>query len=115
NSSSRRLRPTEGCMKASANPACDLRCAIPLPLARSTTKGNHASRFVQSSRRAGERRTEGAFGRPGARYMSDPMVSTAWLAARLRDRDVQVVDATWYMPGEEGSGAAEYAAGHVPG
>jgi thiosulfate/3-mercaptopyruvate sulfurtransferase len=47
--------------------------------------------------------------------MSDPMVTTAWLAERLGDPAVQVVDATWYMPGEEGSGAVEYAAGHIPG
>src|SRR6185312_16353810 len=31
------------------------------------------------------------------------------------DADVQVVDATWYMPGEDGTGAADYAAGHIPG
>jgi thiosulfate/3-mercaptopyruvate sulfurtransferase len=47
--------------------------------------------------------------------MIDPMVTTAWLAGRLGDPEVQVVDATWYMPGEEGSGPADYAAGHVPG
>jgi thiosulfate/3-mercaptopyruvate sulfurtransferase len=47
--------------------------------------------------------------------MSDPLVTTAWLAQRLGDREVQVVDATWYMPNEDGSGRADYAAGHVPG
>jgi thiosulfate/3-mercaptopyruvate sulfurtransferase len=47
--------------------------------------------------------------------MSDPLVTAAWLAERLGAADVQVVDATWYMPGEEGSGAEDYAAGHVPG
>src|SRR5205085_5722882 len=47
--------------------------------------------------------------------MTDPLVTTAWLAERLQDPDVQVVDATWYMPGEAGSGAADYAAGHIPG
>ena len=47
--------------------------------------------------------------------MSDPLVTPAWLAEHLADPDVQVVDATWYMPGEEGSGQADYAAGHVPG
>jgi thiosulfate/3-mercaptopyruvate sulfurtransferase len=45
----------------------------------------------------------------------DPLVTTDWLAARLEDPNVQVVDATWYMPNEAGSGAAEYAAGHIPG
>ena len=47
--------------------------------------------------------------------MTDPLVSTSWLAARLSDPDVQVVDATWYMPGEDGEGLADYAAGHIPG
>jgi thiosulfate/3-mercaptopyruvate sulfurtransferase len=47
--------------------------------------------------------------------MSDPLVTTAWLAERLGRADVQVVDATWYMPTEEGSGQADYAAGHIPG
>lgn len=47
--------------------------------------------------------------------MTDPLVTTAWLADHLGDRDVQVVDATWYMPNEAGSGADDYAAGHIPG
>jgi len=47
--------------------------------------------------------------------MTDPLVSTSWLAARLGDPDVQVVDATWYMPGEDGDGRADYAAAHIPG
>jgi thiosulfate/3-mercaptopyruvate sulfurtransferase len=47
--------------------------------------------------------------------MNDPLVSTDWLAERLGRADLQVVDATWYMPGEEGSGAADYAAGRIPG
>jgi thiosulfate/3-mercaptopyruvate sulfurtransferase len=42
----------------------------------------------------------------------DPLVSTAWLADHLAD--VQLVDATWHMPGE-GDGRATYAAGHIPG
>jgi len=47
--------------------------------------------------------------------MTTPLVTTAWLAERLGDREVQVVDATWYMPGEAGSGRADYDAGHIPG
>lgn len=46
--------------------------------------------------------------------MADPLVSTAWLAERLGDPEVQVVDATWFMPGE-GVGRESYAAGHIPG
>ena len=47
--------------------------------------------------------------------MTDPLVTTGWLAERLGDADVQVVDATWYMPTEEGSGRADHDAGHIPG
>jgi len=47
--------------------------------------------------------------------MNDPLVTTAWLAGGLGDPQVQVVDATWYMPNEAGDGRADYAAGHVPG
>jgi thiosulfate/3-mercaptopyruvate sulfurtransferase len=47
--------------------------------------------------------------------VNDPLVSPAWLAERLADPKVQVVDATWYMPGEDGSGVADHAAGHIPG
>jgi thiosulfate/3-mercaptopyruvate sulfurtransferase len=47
--------------------------------------------------------------------MTDPLVSTQWLAERLGEPDVQVVDATWYMPGETGSGPEQFAAGHIPG
>lgn len=45
--------------------------------------------------------------------MTDPMVSTDWLASRLGE--VQVVDATWFMPGEGRECHAEYLAAHIPG
>jgi thiosulfate/3-mercaptopyruvate sulfurtransferase len=47
--------------------------------------------------------------------MSDPLVSTVWLAEHLASPGVQVVDATWFMPNEARSGRAEYEAGHIPG
>ena len=47
--------------------------------------------------------------------MSDPLVSTGWLAERLGSADVQVVDATWYMPAEGKLGRDAYAGGHIPG
>ena len=47
--------------------------------------------------------------------MTDPLVSTGWLAARLGDPGVRIVDATWYMPAENRSGHAEYEAAHIPG
>jgi thiosulfate/3-mercaptopyruvate sulfurtransferase len=47
--------------------------------------------------------------------MSDPLVSTAWLAEHLTDPDVQVVDATWYMPAEGKLGRTTFEGGHIPG
>ena len=47
--------------------------------------------------------------------MSDPLVSMAWLAERLGSDEVQVVDASWFMPGEGRTGAEAYAQGHIPG
>ncbi len=47
--------------------------------------------------------------------MSDPLVSTAWLAERLGSADIAVVDATWFMAGEGKTGREAYAAGHIPG
>jgi thiosulfate/3-mercaptopyruvate sulfurtransferase len=47
--------------------------------------------------------------------MTDPLVSTAWLAERLTDPKVQVVEATWYMPAEGKKGRDSFEAAHVPG
>ena len=41
------------------------------------------------------------------------LVSTEWLASHLKD--VRVVDASWYMPGEKRSPRAEFEASHIPG
>jgi thiosulfate/3-mercaptopyruvate sulfurtransferase len=45
----------------------------------------------------------------------DPLVSTIWLAERLGSPQVQVVDATWFMPGEPRTGRVEYRRAHIPG
>lgn len=45
----------------------------------------------------------------------DPVVSTAWLADRLRTPNVRVVDGTWFMPAEGRSGREEYLQVHLPG
>ena len=47
--------------------------------------------------------------------MSDPLVSTAWLAERLGDPNVRVVDGSWWMPAEARSGHAEFLEAHIPG
>lgn len=47
--------------------------------------------------------------------MSDPLVSTAWLAEHLQAPDVRIIDASWYFPQEERDARAEYALAHIPG
>ncbi|HEV8471767.1 MAG TPA: 3-mercaptopyruvate sulfurtransferase [Methylomirabilota bacterium] len=47
--------------------------------------------------------------------MTDALVTTAWLAAHLRDPDLRVVDGTWHMPHLARDARAEFVAAHVPG
>ena len=47
--------------------------------------------------------------------MTDPMVSTVWLAERLGSDAIAIVDATWFMPGAGKVGREAYAEGHIPG
>ena len=54
--------------------------------------------------------------------MADPhppaskwLVSTEWLAARLREPEVVVVDGSFYLPALKRDAKAEYRAGHIPG
>lgn len=47
--------------------------------------------------------------------MTDPLVSTAWLAERLGDPAVRIVDATLPLVGQPGHGRDSYLAGHIPG
>lgn len=47
--------------------------------------------------------------------MADPLVSTAWLADRLGDPAIRVVDATLPLVGQPGDGRDSYRAGHIPG
>ncbi|NBO20814.1 MAG: 3-mercaptopyruvate sulfurtransferase [Rhodobacteraceae bacterium] len=43
------------------------------------------------------------------------LVSTEWLAAHLRDPDLRILDASWYLPDAGRDARAEYDAGHIPG
>jgi len=43
------------------------------------------------------------------------VVPTAWLAERLGQPGLQVVDASWYLPTSGREAHAEYLAGHLPG
>ncbi|MDO9639474.1 MAG: 3-mercaptopyruvate sulfurtransferase [Pseudotabrizicola sp.] len=49
--------------------------------------------------------------------LDDPrtLVSTGWLAAHLKDPDLRVLDASWFMPDQGRDARAEYAAAHIPG
>lgn len=47
--------------------------------------------------------------------MTDPFVSTEWLAAHLDDPHVVVLDVSWYMPAAKRDPRTEYLAGHIPG
>ncbi|MEO5621787.1 MAG: 3-mercaptopyruvate sulfurtransferase [Cypionkella sp.] len=43
------------------------------------------------------------------------LVSTDWLAAHLKDPDLRVLDASWFLPDAGRDAKADYAAGHIPG
>lgn len=43
------------------------------------------------------------------------LVSTAWLAQHLKDPDLRVLDASWYLPDAGRDPKAEYDAAHIPG
>jgi thiosulfate/3-mercaptopyruvate sulfurtransferase len=47
--------------------------------------------------------------------MSDALVSTEWLAARLGAPDIRVVDASYKMPGVTPTTPEDYAREHIPG
>ncbi|MFN3526024.1 MAG: 3-mercaptopyruvate sulfurtransferase [Paracoccus sp. (in: a-proteobacteria)] len=48
---------------------------------------------------------------------NDPqvLVSTDWLAARLDDPDLRVIDASWHMPATGRDALAEHQSAHIPG
>jgi len=49
--------------------------------------------------------------------VDDPktLVSTDWLAQHLKDPDLRLLDASWFMPDMGRDARAEYEAGHIPG
>ncbi|SHG50397.1 thiosulfate/3-mercaptopyruvate sulfurtransferase [Kaistia soli DSM 19436] len=48
-------------------------------------------------------------------HATSPFVSPAWLADRLGEPGLSVVDGSWYLPGDARDPDADYAAGHIPG
>ncbi|MCH7943450.1 MAG: 3-mercaptopyruvate sulfurtransferase [Proteobacteria bacterium] len=47
--------------------------------------------------------------------ITEALVDTAWLAARLNAPDTRVVDGSWHLPTAGRNGAREYAECHIPG
>lgn len=43
------------------------------------------------------------------------LVSTDWLERHLKDPDLRVLDASWYLPAQGRDAKAEYQAAHIPG
>lgn len=43
------------------------------------------------------------------------LVSTDWLAAHIKDPDLRIFDASWYLPDMGRDAPAEYDEGHIPG
>ncbi|QTN34493.1 3-mercaptopyruvate sulfurtransferase [Cognatishimia activa] len=43
------------------------------------------------------------------------IVSTAWLNANLKDPDLRILDASWYLPTESRDPKTEFDASHIPG
>jgi thiosulfate/3-mercaptopyruvate sulfurtransferase len=46
---------------------------------------------------------------------AQPLVTTNWLSKHLHDPNVQILDASWYLPGDTRDPKAEYALEHIPG
>jgi thiosulfate/3-mercaptopyruvate sulfurtransferase len=46
--------------------------------------------------------------------LSNPLVSTEWLAAHLSAPDIRIVDASWHLPAEGRNARAEYNEAHIP-
>lgn len=43
------------------------------------------------------------------------LVTTDWLERHLKDPDLRIIDASWYLPGSDRDAKSEYLAGHIPG
>ncbi|XP_058722811.1 thiosulfate/3-mercaptopyruvate sulfurtransferase 2-like isoform X2 [Vicia villosa] len=46
---------------------------------------------------------------------NEPVVSVDWLYENLKEPDIKVVDASWYMPDEQRNPIQEYQVAHIPG
>ncbi|KAI5440729.1 thiosulfate/3-mercaptopyruvate sulfurtransferase 2 isoform X1 [Lathyrus oleraceus] len=48
-------------------------------------------------------------------HTNEPVVSVDWLYENLKEPDIKVVDASWYMPDEQRNPIQEYQVAHIPG
>ncbi|NVK06225.1 MAG: sulfurtransferase, partial [Marivivens sp.] len=50
-------------------------------------------------------------------FKDDPktLVSTEWLAAHLKDADLRIFDASWFLPTVDRDPKAEFDKEHIPG
>ena len=48
-------------------------------------------------------------------FPSSSLVTTAWLANRLGDTGLVILDTSWYLPNTGRNAREEYRAGHIPG
>lgn len=46
---------------------------------------------------------------------NEPVVSVDWLFDNLKEPDIKVLDASWYMPDEQRNPIQEYQVAHIPG
>ncbi|XP_050224540.1 thiosulfate/3-mercaptopyruvate sulfurtransferase 1, mitochondrial [Mercurialis annua] len=46
---------------------------------------------------------------------NEPVVSVDWLHANLKEPDLKVLDASWYLPDEQRNPIQEYQVAHIPG
>ncbi len=47
--------------------------------------------------------------------ISDPLVTTGWLADSLAAPDLRLIDASWYLPDADRDARAEFREAHIPG
>jgi thiosulfate/3-mercaptopyruvate sulfurtransferase len=52
---------------------------------------------------------------PPPSQASQWLVSTDWLAKHLRDPNIAIVDASYFLPTQNRDASAEYRSGHIPG
>ena len=60
-------------------------------------------------------KTDQEQGNPPVSHRDNVLVSTEWLAERLGDPDIVVIDGSWHLPGQGRDGRAEYDKAHIPG